>query len=266
MWRCSRWACSLDRTESTTTVPFRPIVHITHHKTSWTELIWLSSRITRTREHPQNWDCSKIAGIKKKLGALRQIYEQFGQKIRSVTHHHRPWTSVPVNYVHHASQGVNNRSKRYSMICPSGWKCARLGTTAMGHSSGFGQSFHIFSIGCKLSSVVIKPTLTCEMIYTSCAFIHRTNKFNMMSQTTSCTISSWICWLRKLRSITQSYFLLDSWPLGVSLSEINEKEAIDKRNLHLMGYAICIRSVSTHSSSRIAIDHPIWFVCQSKFK
>ena len=85
-----------------------------HHKTSWTELIWLSSRITRTREHPQNWDCSKIAGIKKKLGAFRQIYEQFGQKIHSVTHHHRPWTSVPVNYVHHASQGVNNRSKRYS--------------------------------------------------------------------------------------------------------------------------------------------------------
>ena len=109
------------------TVPFRPIVHITHHKTSWTELIWLSSRITRTREHPQNWDCSKIAGIKKKLGALRQIYEHFGQKIRSVTHHHRPWTSVPVNYVHHASQGVNNRSKRYSISDPlrKSWKCPR---------------------------------------------------------------------------------------------------------------------------------------------
>jgi len=30
----------------------------------------------------------RIAGIKKNLGALRQFYEQFGQKIRSVTHHH----------------------------------------------------------------------------------------------------------------------------------------------------------------------------------
>ena len=40
-----------------TTVPFRPIVHITHHKASWTEPIWLLSCITRTCEHPQNWDC-----------------------------------------------------------------------------------------------------------------------------------------------------------------------------------------------------------------
>ena len=55
-----------------------------------------------------------------------------------------------------------------------------------------------------------------------------------------------------------SSLVLDSWPLlGVSLSKINEKEAIDKRCLHLIGYTICIRSVSTHSSSRIAIDHPI---------
>jgi len=29
-----------------------------------------------------------IAGVKKNLGASRQFYEQFGQKIRSVTHHH----------------------------------------------------------------------------------------------------------------------------------------------------------------------------------
>ena len=29
-----------------------------------------------------------IAGMKKILGALRQFYEQFGQKIHSVTHHH----------------------------------------------------------------------------------------------------------------------------------------------------------------------------------
>ena len=42
---------------SDNTVPFRPIVHITHHKASWTEPNWLSSRITRTCEHPQNWDC-----------------------------------------------------------------------------------------------------------------------------------------------------------------------------------------------------------------
>jgi len=31
-----------------------------------------------------------IAGMKKNLGASRQIYEQFGQKIGSVTHHHWP--------------------------------------------------------------------------------------------------------------------------------------------------------------------------------
>ena len=53
--------------------------------------------------------------MKKKLGALRQFYEQFGQKICSVTHHHWSWTLVPVNYVRHASQGVNDRSKWYSM-------------------------------------------------------------------------------------------------------------------------------------------------------
>jgi len=59
-----------------------------------------------------------IAGIKKNLGTLHQLYEQFGQKIHSVMHHHWSWTSVSVNYVCHASQDVNDRSKWYSTL---GW-------------------------------------------------------------------------------------------------------------------------------------------------
>jgi hypothetical protein len=58
-----------------------------------------TSRITRphelnqfgfrhTSQGPVNILKIGVAGIKKNLGALRQFYEQFGQKIRSVTHHH----------------------------------------------------------------------------------------------------------------------------------------------------------------------------------
>ena len=58
-----------------------------------------TSRITRPHElnqfgfrhasqGPVNILKVGIAGIKKILGASRQFYEQFGQKIRSVTHHH----------------------------------------------------------------------------------------------------------------------------------------------------------------------------------
>ena len=58
-----------------------------------------TSRITRPHElnqigfrhasqGPVNILKIGIAGMKKNLGALRQFYEQFGQKIRSVTHHH----------------------------------------------------------------------------------------------------------------------------------------------------------------------------------
>ena len=95
--------------------------HTSQDLMNWTNLAFVT-------HHKDLWTSSKIgiAGIKKKIGASRQIYEQFGQKIRSVTHHHWPWTSVSVNYVRHASQGVNNRSKRYSILKkPAVWWLSR---------------------------------------------------------------------------------------------------------------------------------------------
>jgi len=70
--------------------PWKPNYQITDEFTS---------RITRPHElnqfgfrhasqGPVNILKVGIAGIKKNLGASRQLYEQFGQKIRSVTHHH----------------------------------------------------------------------------------------------------------------------------------------------------------------------------------
>ena len=57
------------------TVPLRLDVQITHHGQSWTEQIWVSSRITRLDEHHQN-----------KL--------KFGQKF-----FFPPWQSFPSNFV-----------------------------------------------------------------------------------------------------------------------------------------------------------------------
>ena len=57
------------------TVPLRLDVQITHHGQSWTEQIWVSSRITRLDEHHQN-----------KL--------KFGQKFFFL-----PWQSFPSNFV-----------------------------------------------------------------------------------------------------------------------------------------------------------------------
>ena len=93
------------------TVPFRPIVHVTHHRGLWTEPMCNSSHITSISEH--YWNRLKVViKVQKNLCICRLICEQF---FLHVTHHIEVWTSHPVNYGHHASQGVNNRSKWYSI-------------------------------------------------------------------------------------------------------------------------------------------------------
>jgi len=83
--------------------------HASQGLMNWTNLAFVT-------HHKDLWTSSKVGlQVLKNLGALRQFYEQCGQKIRSVTHHHWSWTSVSVNYVRHASQGVNDRSKWYSI-------------------------------------------------------------------------------------------------------------------------------------------------------
>ena len=81
------------------------------HRGLWTEPICNSSRITGISEH--FWNKPKVVTKvqKKNLCVCRIICEQI---FSHVTHHIEVWTSRPVNYGRHASQGVNDRSKWYS--------------------------------------------------------------------------------------------------------------------------------------------------------
>ena len=116
------WSCTVMQSYAQSSQSCTAQSHLLYH------FDWLfTSHITRPYElnqfcfhhasqGPVNILKIGIAGIKKNLGTSCQFYEQFRQRIHSVMHHHWLWTSVPVNYVRHASQGVNDRSKWYSNV------------------------------------------------------------------------------------------------------------------------------------------------------
>jgi len=70
-WSAPECQQSFQCTGIKATVPFRPIVHITHHKASWIEPIWLSSHITR------NILKIGIAGINFFFGASLVLHTNF---------------------------------------------------------------------------------------------------------------------------------------------------------------------------------------------
>jgi len=100
---------------------------ILSHTSTWQGVLYrfdrlFTSRITGRRELNQyairhasqgsvNTTENDDKSAKKNLCVCRLVCEQFFSR---VTHHIELWTSSPVNYGRHASQGVNNRSKRYS--------------------------------------------------------------------------------------------------------------------------------------------------------
>ena len=84
---------------------------------SWSPMYYAISTDRSHHASQESWtgpirpvNIVRTAGCRflKNSGASRPFCEQFARIFHLATHHNQLWTSLPVNYGHHASQGVND--------------------------------------------------------------------------------------------------------------------------------------------------------------